>query len=664
MNQNPFLNYIINKIYYTGEEYHHDDSINQIRNITELFIDLFHMIDNIPAQTIPNKNILYYEINCQIITQEEFINKYSNSLVPFKIYYEEKNDTKNKAIKTSKNIKGNILLSAKRYKYIEVLCKNLDFCIHFGIATPRILDFLSKLNHFDRISNIHLLGTFNVNANIHLLQSSLSNINYTTVLKSYRKQQNKKSFSDNRLYEFLIGTQINKFKITPHFIETLNLYKYENLNVAMNFMTQQTPNPSYLKSILRKRENEEVWVNLDDHIKQSCKDPYLYCLESLYATNTICFSRYFTNPREEESQFFWKHFGITTFYQIFSSLYFYYNIFSHNDLHYGNVLLCSEPGYYFRFLYSMPSKGIDVVFYSPYLVKIIDYARCYVEKTSKYFMEKMRNFSECANKRSVKNSSGYVSIFKYYNKHVNNNRLEDLRILNFIKENKIQIPTLERSLHKKIHEGYKSILEFYYHLEQYIYEHAQEFRENQLQLFTASKIKGTFIIHAPDRNSRDYDSLLHAKKFHFLLEEERLNTKITFFSQEFKTNLWETNHFFYIKDIKAMTNYDFLTKPDFFTYEIIVEPIKLLECKMVLKFNNNSKNNILYEWYMSVIINKFTQLPNTVETFNIYEMNGNQYDNFKESRADNISMQRNMTRVKNYKKIKNRLVDTDKSFFV
>ena len=44
-------------------------------------------------------------------------------------------------------------------------------------------------------------------------------------------------------------------------------------------------------------------------------------------------------------------------------------------------------------------------------------------------------------------------------------------------------------------------------------------------------------------------------------------------------------------------------------------------------------------------------------------MNGNQYDNFKESRADNISMQRNMTRVKNYKKIKNRLVDTDKSFF-
>ena len=147
------------------------------------------------------------------------------------------------------------------------MCKNIDFCIHFRIATKTILHFLSRYNHFDHVSSVWLLDTFNVNSKIHLLESSISNIVYTTVLKSYKKQSRKNQFSDNLFYEYITGKRINKFKITPHFIETLNIYKYSSMRVAMDFMNQQSPQPSVLKSSLKKMLESEIYENIEKHIQ-------------------------------------------------------------------------------------------------------------------------------------------------------------------------------------------------------------------------------------------------------------------------------------------------------------------------------------------------------------------------------------------------------------
>lgn len=657
MNKIPYLDYVINKIYYTGEEYKQDHSENYILTVTDVFKNLFDIIDNTPTQAIPNKKKIHYQIKCQCITQEEFENKRSDTLVSFDFYYNNDDDKSNEYF--SKNITDNIVLAAKRYKHIEVLCKNVDFCIHFGIATKPILDFLSRYKHFDHVSSVRTLDTFNVNSNIHLLESSLANIVYTTVLKSYKKQPEKNKFSDNLLYEYFTGKRINRFKITPHFVETLNIYKYPSFRVAVDFMNQRSPQPSYLKSILTKLEEEEVYDNLEEHIRESCKDPYLFCVESLYATNTIIFSHFFDTIRQPRSIEFWKSFGITTFYQIFSSLIYYYNIFSHNDLHYGNILLCYEPGYHFRFVYSMPSKNTDVIFYSPYLVKIIDYARCYIHDFSRAFISVMKQIEQCANKNTIHKRTGYYAVNRYFNKHTRNDRTEDLRMLNFIKQHQIPIPLADGTIIRKIHEGYKSIVEFFHDLERHIVHNPQVYLENQLHLFANSKVKGTFIVRVPNSNSRDYESLMRSKNFYFLSEEERLRARVTFLSREVKEQVWETKHFFYIKEIDALTNYDFTTTPDFFTYELLLEPEKFLEYKTVLKFHNKSKALVLYEWYIGIFVNKFTRSPNTVETLNLYETNGPLNEEFKNRRADSLFIQRYMRRVKDYKKIKKRFVSDD-----
>ena len=192
MNKIPYLDYVINKISYTGEEYDQHHSSNFILTVTDLFQNLFDLLDNSTIQTIPVKKKIHYEIKCQCITQDEFDKKSSDTLVSFHLDYNGDDDNDDTS-KISKTITRNIVLAAKSYKHIEGMCKNIDFCIHFGIATKTILHFLSRYNHFDHVSSVRLLDTFNVNSKIHLLESSISNIVYTTVLKSYKKQSRKTS---------------------------------------------------------------------------------------------------------------------------------------------------------------------------------------------------------------------------------------------------------------------------------------------------------------------------------------------------------------------------------------------------------------------------------------------------------------------------------------
>ena len=308
----------------------------------------------------------------------------------------------------------------------------------------------------------------------------------------------------------------------------------------------------------------------------------------------------------------------------------------------------------------MPSKNKDIIFYSPYLVKIINYARCYVHNFSRAFISMIKQIQECANNKGIiQKESGYFSMNKYYNKHTKNDRTEDLRMLDFIKKKQILIPLEDRTIIRKIHEGYKSIIDFFYDLEKHIAYNPEIYLNNHLHLFTNSKVKGTFIVRVPESNSRDYESLMRSKPFYFLSEEERLRTRVVLLSQEVKEQLWETKHFFYIKDIDALTNYDFTTTPDFFTYELVMEPQKFLDYKTVLKFHNKSKAVVLYEWYIGVFVNKFTKSPNTVETLNLYETNDTLNDAFKNRQADSVFIQRYMKRVKDYKKIKNCFISDD-----
>lgn len=77
---------------------------------------------------------------------------------------------------------------------------------------------------------------------------------------------------------------------------------------------------------------------------------------------------------------------LNIFFQIYIPLALLEDTFTHYDLHSNNVLLYPTPnGKYIKFNYNIPANLVakyglssdKIEFYSPFIVKIIDYGRCY-----------------------------------------------------------------------------------------------------------------------------------------------------------------------------------------------------------------------------------------------------------------------------------------------
>jgi hypothetical protein len=93
-------------------------------------------------------------------------------------------------------------------------------------------------------------------------------------------------------------------------------------------------------------------------------------------------------------------------YQIYFALNHLRTKFTHYDLHTGNVLLF-EPvkGKYLEYHYHLPNQTI--VFHSKYMVKIIDYGRCFFPGATDYY-EKLINEPECKSGKKLKDAFGFI----------------------------------------------------------------------------------------------------------------------------------------------------------------------------------------------------------------------------------------------------------------
>jgi hypothetical protein len=255
---------------------------------------------------------------------------------------------------------------------------------------------------------------------------------YTIVKRS------KKETSDNILYEYIVGVFLNQYhKKTPIFLETFgfivdsfDFQKSAHLNQIKQF------NPQSIKKI----------------ISYSCSDPTSIGIEIEYVKKPKTL-----NDLLNKSEF-WKFNVFPILFLIYSTLSYLSNVFTHYDLHLDNILVFEPiPNEYIQYHFYYHDKDI-VSFRCKYLIKMIDYGRCYFhnKKTnvnSKMIYEEICRQKECNQKKNhCGDNLGYYFMHDekksdeknyYYINSAINNQSHDLRCLfilqKHIKKKKIKI---------------------------------------------------------------------------------------------------------------------------------------------------------------------------------------------------------------------------------
>jgi hypothetical protein len=96
-----------------------------------------------------------------------------------------------------------------------------------------------------------------------------------------------------------------------------------------------------------------------------------------------------------DNDLFVKDHMLYVLFQIYATLACMGTGFTHYDLHTDNVLMyIPVDGKYITYHYHL-SGTEEVIFNSPFMAKIIDYGRCYMEHLSESIHEKVCNKPEC-----------------------------------------------------------------------------------------------------------------------------------------------------------------------------------------------------------------------------------------------------------------------------
>jgi len=160
-------------------------------------------------------------------------------------------------------------------------------------------------------------------------------------------------YADNLIYEYIVGLFINTvYKKYPCFLETYGFFKSShNIN-------------SIFENINSKQE-------LNNIINESCRSPMDFGIQIEYLKNPS------TLEEKIKLIMFWRKAAITSLFQVYFVLNEMKDIFTHYDLHASNVLLY-EPiaDNYIEYNYHL-NNGEVVKFKTNYIIKIIDYGRCY-----------------------------------------------------------------------------------------------------------------------------------------------------------------------------------------------------------------------------------------------------------------------------------------------
>lgn len=295
-------------------------------------------------------------------------------------------------------------------KLLNILCSNSGECITFGRFTEVLENYFENLDLKYLINPITRIGKPSVNGFVNELIFQKEQYKIYTILKSTIQ-----TTSDNLLYEYIVGNKFinyftNKF---PCFLKTYKLYSYSSKSVYNNLFENKINDSNIIKN--NGLISKDFDVNKNNIINSSCVDPSSLCILIQYIETPITLHDFLTEKGKDPYTMNIDLLQILL--QIYLPLAKLMKIFTHNDLHTNNILLYKVPNnQYIQMTYQLDS--IDIVFKTKYIVKIIDYGRCYfnnkiINYSSKNFYDEIKSMQYYLNCNKLKNVG-----YKWFHKNI------------------------------------------------------------------------------------------------------------------------------------------------------------------------------------------------------------------------------------------------------
>ena len=262
----------------------------------------------------------------------------------------------NISIKNASKKVGSFMIKHRskiRLTFLNTICSDSNVCISFGKEIKVIREFFNDFS-FDLLSERPRLISTSNNGAVQLLTFKRDKYVANAIFKTSNEND-----ADNLAYEAIVGKFINKQKLRfPCFLETYGLFH----------------NSYYQKNI-----RNYVKINIDkEALLHSCEEPLSMGLmiENIKESKTL--GNTLLNLSSPKYNNFMNFEMLYILYQIYAPLSILSKIFTHYDLHYNNIMLY-EPvkSKHIEYHYHYPDH--EVVFNSGYIVKIIDYGRCFFE---------------------------------------------------------------------------------------------------------------------------------------------------------------------------------------------------------------------------------------------------------------------------------------------
>jgi hypothetical protein len=308
-----------------------------------------------------------------------------------------------------------------RVKFLNTICSDSNVCIAFGKEIKVIREFFKDFS-FELFSEEPVVVGTSTNGMVQLLTFKRDGYVANAIFKTSNMES-----SDNLAYEAVVGRFINRQKVRfPCFLETYGLFHNGNA-----YRIRET------KEI---KQYKKIEINKESLIR-SCENSLAVGIMIENIKNSKTLKNTLANLTSQYAHF--MNFElIYILYQIYAPLSMLSDVFTHYDLHTDNVMLY-EPvkGKHIEYHYHYP--GRHTMFNSGYLVKIIDYGRCFFEDEKTGYNPRDIYKDLCDAKAAGKacydcgDSDGYTWLDPnpyYYISSQTRNMSHDLRLIHMLKD--------------------------------------------------------------------------------------------------------------------------------------------------------------------------------------------------------------------------------------